>query len=272
MTKFPIIHDLQLELRQPNGVLTAEEKAKKEEELATAEGQATSWMQLTNETVATMSLFTKDLSPSFTTSEIVDRVAAMVNYTLNTLVGPKAANLKVENTQKYHFDAKTLLGEFVDIYLNLGVEESFITAVARDGRSYKAENLQNATRIIVQKNIKAPDVIESWKTLVKRFIAAKELDDLEEADMGEIPDEFMDPLMADWMRDPVILPASRIVIDKSVIASHLLSDPTDPFTRAPLKIEDVIPNDELKARITAWKLDVLAKAKAARDVMDMTED
>jgi ubiquitin conjugation factor E4 B len=48
-------------------------------------------------------------------------------------------------------------------------------------------------------------------------------------------------LMYTIMDDPVILPTSKISIDRSTIKSHLLSDPTDPFNRSPLKIEDVIP-------------------------------
>jgi ubiquitin conjugation factor E4 B len=43
------------------------------------------------------------------------------------------------------------------------------------------------------------------------------------------------------MRDPVILPTSRAVIDRSTIKSHLLSDAKDPFNREPLTIEEVIP-------------------------------
>ena len=43
------------------------------------------------------------------------------------------------------------------------------------------------------------------------------------------------------MEDPVVLPTSKTSIDRSTIRSHLLSDPTDPFNRSPLKIEDVIP-------------------------------
>ena len=50
-----------------------------------------------------------------------------------------------------------------------------------------------------------------------------------------------DPLMYDLMKDPVILPTSKISIDRSTIRSHLLSDPNDPFNRTPLKIEDVVP-------------------------------
>lgn len=50
-----------------------------------------------------------------------------------------------------------------------------------------------------------------------------------------------DPLMFTLMEDPVILPSSRISIDRSTIRSHLLSDPHDPFNRVPLKMADVIP-------------------------------
>lgn len=52
-----------------------------------------------------------------------------------------------------------------------------------------------------------------------------------------------DPLMYDLMKDPVILPGSKTRIDRSTIRSHLLSDPTDPFSRQPLKIEDVKPGE-----------------------------
>lgn len=49
--------------------------------------------------------------------------------------------------------------------------------------------------------------------------------------------------MATLMKDPVILPSSRTIVDLSTIKSHLLSDATDPFNRVPLKIEDVHPGE-----------------------------
>lgn len=47
--------------------------------------------------------------------------------------------------------------------------------------------------------------------------------------------------MATVMRDPVMLPSSKTIIDRSTIKTYLLSDSKDPFNRSPLKIEDVIP-------------------------------
>lgn len=58
-----------------------------------------------------------------------------------------------------------------------------------------------------------------------------------------LPIRLPDPLMYTIMRDPVILPTSRTVIDRSTIKSHLLSDAKDPFNRVPLTIEEVISSE-----------------------------
>ena len=61
------------------------------------------------------------------------------------------------------------------------------------------------------------------------------------------------------MEEPVILPSSQVTVDLATIKSHLLSDNHDPFNRQPLKIEDVIPNVDLKAKITAWRASAAQK-------------
>ena len=272
LTKFPKIHDLQIDLRQPPGTFVPDEVTKKQEELATAESQAQSYMQLTNETISMMKLFTETLSASFTMPEIVDRVAAMLDYTLETLVGPKSINLKVENPEKYQFRPKVLLGEFVDIFLNLGTSSDFIEAVARDGRSYKPATFQAASRIMERFTLRPPEIAQAFERLKVKFEQAKEADDQAEEDLGEIPDDFLDPIMATLMKDPVILPLSKQTVDRSTIRSHLLSDPHDPFNRSPLKIEDVVENTELKAQIDAFINEMRQKAKASRaDKMDVTQ-
>lgn len=48
------------------------------------------------------------------------------------------------------------------------------------------------------------------------------------------------------------LPSSRAVVDRSTIKAHLLSDSKDPFNRMPLKLEDVQPDDALRAEIEAF--------------------
>ena len=59
-------------------------------------------------------------------------------------------------------------------------------------------------------------------------------------------------LLYDLMREPVQLPNSGTICDFKNIKHHLLNDEHDPFTRAPLKIPEIIELPELKARIEKW--------------------
>lgn len=76
----------------------------------------------------------------------------------------------------------------------------------------------------------------------------------------DAPDEFVDPIMSTLMRDPVILPSSRQVIDRPNILRHLMTDPRDPINRSPLQASELIPATDLKERIHAW----IAERRAPR--------
>ena len=272
------IHDFQEQLKNPDA-LEATARQEKEEALSEAEGRAKSYMALANESVGMLKLFTEALADSFTMPEIVQRLADMLDYNLDALIGPKAGNLKVSDPKKYGFDARSMLSEITDVYLNLAEKESFVMAVARDGRSYKPDNFVNAGKTLASKGLKGPEGVQAWIKLYEKFAQAKEEDEKAEEDLGDVPDEFLgkirllgdvsresfewldmsadpiiftDPLVITLMIDPVILPISRQTVDRSTIRSHLLSDPNDPFNRTPLKIEDVIPNTELKEKIEAF--------------------
>lgn len=268
LSKFPKIHDLQARLREPS--LSQEDREKAEEGLRTAEGQATSYMQLANETVSMMKLFTTTLSESFTMPEIVQRLAGMLDYNLEILTGPKSKTLKVDNPEKYFFNPKTLLPELVDIYLNLGSSQSFIEAVAADGRSYKPATMATTAHILRSKSLKDEKDIIAWETLSAKIETAKEALDRADLDYDDAPPEFEDPIMGILMTDPVMLP-SKHVVDRSTITQHLLSDPKDPYTRQPMTIDDVVPDVELRERIEAWKAEKRKSRALGGDAMDTTE-
>merc|ERR1712047_189576 len=48
-----------------------------------------------------------------------------------------------------------------------------------------------------------------------------------------------------------VLPSGKVV-DRTSIAKHLLTSPTDPFNREPMTIGDVKPDENLKKRILEW--------------------
>ncbi|KAI9706324.1 MAG: hypothetical protein M1820_004900 [Bogoriella megaspora] len=273
-TSFNTIHALQKELKESS--LSQQERTDKEEALSAAQGKAKSYMQLTNETVSMLKLFTDALDAAFTMPEVVQRLADMLDYNLDALAGTRRGHLHVDNPGEYGFNPKQLLSEIVDVYLNLSRRESFHVAVARDGRSYKPRTFEAAIEILKRYSLKSPDEMQRFANLVRIVAAAKAADEEAEQDLGEIPDEFLDPLVYTLMEDPVILPTSRTTIDRSTILSHLLSDPTDPFNRAPLKIDDVLEDTEMKEKIAAFKAQrrdekLAKKAKEAEgEPMDTT--
>lgn len=270
-TSFNQINVLTRELREGGATIDEAVKTEKEEALESAKGKAKSYMQLTVETLAMLKLFTDALADTFTMPEIVQRLADMLDYNLDALVGPKQTNLKVEDPQQYNFNPAALLSDIVEVFLNLGHKEAFYLAVARDGRSYKPQNFVQAAKILSKHVHKSPEEIERWNKLCEAIAEAKRNDDAEEEDLGDIPDEFLDPLLATLMVDPVILPTSKMTIDRSTIRQMLLSDPLDPFNRSPLKVEDVIPNIELKAQIDSFRMEKRGKkAETATEPMDTT--
>lgn len=71
------------------------------------------------------------------------------------------------------------------------------------------------------------------------------------------------------MRDPVLLPSSKTIVDRSTIKQHYLSDASDPFNRVPLKWEDITDAVELREQI----LEFLAERRRNRkSTAPTTED
>ncbi|KAK9356525.1 ubiquitin elongating factor core-domain-containing protein [Lipomyces doorenjongii] len=261
LSKLADIHKLQSELSEKSATaLSQQERTEREQSLSASERQATSYMSLANETVSILKLFTKAVPAAFVTPEIVDRLAAMLDYNLDALVGPKCTGLKVKDPKKYHFNPRELLSDIADVYLNLSSESAFILAVARDGRSYRREIFVRASSILGKYAFKSSKDIDALTKFADTVEQTKLAEEQGEEELGEIPDEFLDPLMYTLMEDPVILPGSRVSIDRATIKSHLLSDATDPFNRMPLKLEDVIPNTELKKQIEEFRRSKRSKA------------
>jgi len=74
------------------------------------------------------------------------------------------------------------------------------------------------------------------------------------------------------MADPVKLPSGHS-IDRPTITRHLLSDETDPFSRARCTVEMLVDDTELKDRIAAWKASkkAIATDAASSGVVPMEE-
>lgn len=186
----------------------------------------------------------------------------MLNYNLESLVGPKCGELKVKDPQSYSFNPKDLLKALTTVYINLSEQSEFISAVAKDERSFNRNLFVRAVDILGRKTgLASPEFIEKLLNFANKAEEQRKADEEEDLEYGDVPDEFLDPLMYTIMKDPVILPASKMNIDRSTIKAHLLSDSTDPFNRMPLKLEDVTPNEELRQKILCFKKQKKEEAK-----------
>lgn len=154
------------------------------------ERQAQSYVALGNETIHMLRYMSAEVVQPFMVDEIVERLAAMLDYNLAQLVGPKCTELKVKNPQKYHFQPRQLLSELISIYLNL-FTPTFVQAVARDARSYRKEYFSKAASILQKYNLKSTDDIATLKKLVEQVEHAIKNEAEEEEELGEVPDEFL---------------------------------------------------------------------------------
>lgn len=208
-------------------------------------------MKLAMEDVSMLAFSTEQITAPFLLPEMVERVASMLNYFLLQLVGPQRKSLSLKDPEKYEFRPKQLLKQIVNIYVHLARgdhENIFPAAITKDGRSYNDQLFTEAANVL-RRIGEDPRMIQAFDDLGnKAKAAASEAMDAE-AILGDIPDEFLDPIQYTLMKDPVILPSSKMIIDRPVIQRHLLSDPTDPFNRSHLTTDMLIPDTELKQKI-----------------------
>lgn len=147
-----------------------------------------------------------------------------------------------------------------------GDADILASVLARDERSFHIENYREAANLLrdprilsirPQSTLVAHRLEELTLRLSKALLAIK----ASEEELGELPDDVADPLLSDLMTDPVMLPASRVVCQRDSILHQLLSEDRDPFSRAFLRADMLIPMPKTKAAILAW-----AAAKKAQSL------
>ncbi|XP_069750869.1 ubiquitin conjugation factor E4 A isoform X1 [Narcine bancroftii] len=215
---------------------------------------------MSNETIGTLAFLTSEIKALCVHPILAERIISMLNYFLQHLVGPKMGALKVKDFSEFDFKPQQLVSDICTIYLNLGVKENFCATVPKDGRSYSPMLFAQTVRVL--KKINTPgNMIMAFSELADKIKSLADLQQQEEETFVDAPDEFLDPIMSTLMSDPVILPSSRVTVDRSTIARHLLSDQTDPFNRSPLTMDQIKANTEIRERIQKW----LAEMKRQKD-------
>ncbi|EZG45067.1 putative ubiquitination factor [Gregarina niphandrodes] len=235
---------------------------------------------------------------------LINPTVCCLNGCLNSLVGPKCMALKVSSFEKYKFRPRQFLADLIEIYVKLtglpnlsktpgqaptpsqatssqsatlDSAESItsdnlvllIKAIKSDGRYYDQKTFEKAVRITRREGLASGPNLARFQQLVDALGGDNPNDDfLEELVMsGEVPEEYIDPLMSDVMMDPVQLPTSGVVVERKVIERHLLNDRFDPFNRAPLEKSQLVPQPELRDKIQQFIKQAVEKKAADKTTM-----
>lgn len=234
--------------------MSDEDKGLKQKALKLSTRIARAHLQNANNVIGMLLFLTTEIVQPFMRKELADRIAAMLNDWLLHLVGPRSQELKVDDPEKYDFNPKQLLTQVCNVYLHLAVSPAFALAVAHDGRSYRPEIFTKAAAILERQILASADEIARFRSFAAAVREAASTESSMDEMLGDIPDEYLDPITQELMKDPVILPSSKTVCDRSTITRHLLSDQTDPFNRSFLTIDmlDGASNTQLKQEIEAF--------------------
>ncbi|KAL8579420.1 hypothetical protein ACOMHN_026785 [Nucella lapillus] len=202
-------------------------------------------------TIHALQLLSTRITSIFCHETFVDRIAAMLNYFLCRLVGPKQREVSVKDRDEYEFSPKVIVQEITQIFLNLEGSERFCMAVVSDERSF-TPTLLPQTAAVLHKVVQNPKTITDFVAFQEKINDLEEQKREEEEQLTDAPEEFLDPILGTLMTDPVRLPTSNTIMDRSIIARHILSDQSDPFNRQPLTMDMVEPATEMKEKIQSW--------------------
>uniref|UniRef100_A0A915DTD8 RING-type E3 ubiquitin transferase n=1 Tax=Ditylenchus dipsaci TaxID=166011 RepID=A0A915DTD8_9BILA len=271
MTNLKTIHDIEwVEMNDTAAwaALSQETRQQKLDALSQAKSSVKTWLVLCNDTMELfISLTTDNPQYDFLSTSSGERVAAMLNHNIIQLCGPKCSVLKLRDAERrFGWNPKLLLGQVVDVYLNLSSEQ-FAENIAQDERSYNPDVFKSIVEKILGvgsasgRPILGMGQSERFKNLMEMAERHYNEKMQSEMDWGEdYPDEFKDALCYTMMAEPTRLPSGH-VLDRKNILRHLLSDQTNPFTRQPLTVEELVPDLELKERIQQW----IKESTAARE-------
>mmetsp|Transcript_14536 Transcript_14536/g.35287 ORF Transcript_14536/g.35287 Transcript_14536/m.35287 type:complete len:1159 (+) Transcript_14536:100-3576(+) len=263
MQKLPEIRATQLRMENTAewGRLSEEEQTRVSEALEENERMVKSSLPLVNQTLAMFGYLNTDekIRKLFLLPDLLPRLVGMLNHTSSRLVGRQGLELKVKDPEQYEFKPKEMLRDLSAIFALFASNHDFQLECAR--RVNPPDLLTKAVATCSRLNLLMGESLKQFQSLPDLVDAARlELASGDEALKEDAPDEFKDELMSEYMDDPVILPSGHRV-DRSTIKQHLLNDKMDPFNRAPMTIDDVRPDVELKERMDKW----LAEKRAARD-------
>mmetsp|Transcript_56544 Transcript_56544/g.120095 ORF Transcript_56544/g.120095 Transcript_56544/m.120095 type:complete len:1170 (+) Transcript_56544:81-3590(+) len=267
METLPAIRTVQLQMANPQewGALSEEERETITSRHENNEREVQRSLPLCNSVMKMLGFLNtdKDIRDMFLLPDMCPRLANMLLHVLTKLVGSRGLGLKVENPESYNFRPKEMLQDLCVVFSSFAAADEFQIECAKSGY-YTPDLMNKSVKTCRKLGLLVGESMELFALLATKVEDASKLMTGDDDLYQNAPDEFLDPLMQEFMSDPVKLPTSGNIVDRKTITQHLLNDDTDPFNRKKLSIDDVVPAEELKAKMKLW----LDDAKAKRAIKD----
>lgn len=266
MQKLPEIREAQIQMSNSEqwGLLAEDEQNQISSRLEDNERDVKSSLPLCNKTLQMFGYLNtdEDIRSLFLLDELCNRLVAMLLHVLTKLVGSKGLELKVDNPEQYDFRPKEMLRDLCAIFSLFASSPKFQEECVKSGGDPKL--IQSAAKTCRRLNLLTGESLEAFEELPESVRAITQKVQAEESLFVGAPEEFFDELMCTFMRDPVRLPSNHVV-DRSNITRHLLNDPIDPFSRAPLTVDQLVPDLELKERMENWLAEKRASTRTKQN-------
>ncbi|CAD8077429.1 unnamed protein product [Paramecium sonneborni] len=195
-----------------------------------------------------------------------EMILKMLNYYLNNFLNEKT-KVKLEALKQIaekQFKLANFLQEIGTFFTNICDQKKVVSIIVKDERSYDIKNFLKLEQMFRNNIAGQQDKVERLHKFIKNLkLKAEKKQFLESIlEQTQIPEEYQDPIYGELIKDPVMLPQSKTIMDRKVIKAALLEKKVDPYTLTPLDEKDLIPQPELKKKIEEW----LNNLKKQRDI------
>ena len=159
-----------------------------------------------------------------------------------------------------------LLEKINNIYGVYKTDIIFCTLFLSDGSNYNKNVLKQIELFIDEinennnNNIIKSDIdilIETITFKKKSYDYNVDIDNPISDIHSKVPSKFIDPIVMCFIKNPIILPDSKMIVDKTMIFNHLLLSDTDPFCNTYLNKELLLEHN--KTTINIEKIDIFTK-------------
>jgi hypothetical protein len=174
--------------------------------------------------------------------------AQLINYNLNELINIDCSDCVI-NPETLEFNRKRLLSILITIMtrptgFHLDHEKWFSVFVSEEA-DFNKKSMEKLLTVVQEAGLKNHNhsMYETMNIFRFASIAFKIYDFISEEKriFQELNPDFVDGITGCLMRNPVILPASGVMVDITTIKRHLAKKQTDPFTNTPLSETELKP-------------------------------